>query len=119
MGGTDLEWKLKFPEDNQILMQNYSNNLQQVNNDLLKKQILEKQIFMVSPKKGKLDIEEEGTVELTYRTNLEDEIYDKKGERKLEEQHALETIFSIQNGKTIKLEFKGTTIAPIQSRLII
>jgi len=50
---------------------------------------------------------------------LDDEIYDKKGEKKNEEVHFLRVILHILNGKALQLRFNGKTLAPLQGQLAL
>ena len=81
VGGTDLDWKFKFPNDNQINAEPWADPGEQSEKEAYEKMILEKRIFEVLPRVGNLKPNEKQNLQLIYSPNMEEEIYDKKGNK--------------------------------------
>lgn len=86
--------------------------------------ILEKKIFEVFPRSGTLQPNQKKNIQLIYSPNMEEEIYDKKGNKeptvhflKFKQDHKLRVILHIENGKSVKVLFRGKTLAYLQAQL--
>jgi hypothetical protein len=81
VGGTDLDWKFKFPNDNQINAEPWADPGEQSEKEAYEKMVLEKKIFEVYPRSGNLKPNEKQSLQLIYSPNMDEEIYDKKGNK--------------------------------------
>ncbi len=119
IGGTDLEWKFKIDDNSRYEVIDNPEN--PTNNALIdfNKSIIEKKNFSFKPKKGKLAPNEKQKIQITYHPFQNEEVINSFNERSTEDLHTLKAFIQIQNGKTIKLTFKGKTLSSFQGKLVL
>ena len=119
IGGTDLEWK--FEIDDQARYQ-LSDSTKNPNNNALidfNKSIAERKNFSFRPKKGKLSPNKKQKIQISYHPFYSTEDNNSSNERSSESEHNLNAFIQIQNGKSIKLNFKGKTLSSFQGKLVL
>ena len=119
IGGTDLEWK--FDIDDQARYQLSESTKNPNNNALIdfNKGIAERKNFSFRPKKGKLAPNKKQKIQISYHPFYNAEENNSSNERSSESEHNLNAFIQIQNGKSIKLNFKGKTLSSFQGKLVL
>ena len=97
IGGVPAEWSFKMPNDNEIEMEPWADPGEPTEEQAFERHILEKKIFHIEPKKGKLEPGQQMDVNVYY--------YPK--EVKL---HYLKVFFAITNGKPLIINLQGETL---------
>eukprot|EP00828_Plagiopyla_frontata_P018328 TRINITY_DN2353_c0_g1_i13.p1 TRINITY_DN2353_c0_g1~~TRINITY_DN2353_c0_g1_i13.p1 ORF type:complete len:916 (-),score=111.90 TRINITY_DN2353_c0_g1_i13:56-2803(-) len=123
VGGTDLNWNFKLPSDSQIEVEAWADPGEPTEDEAFEKAILERKIFEIQPKNGKLNPQELVDVELIYSPGNEDDLLlanDKRLEmQQKNEKHFLQVVLQIQNGKPLLLHFQGTQLNPNEGMLVL
>lgn len=97
IGGVQADWSFKMPNDSEIQMEAWADPGIPSQEQAFEKDILEKKIFKIEPKKGSLAPGEQMDLSVMY--------YPKEVKK-----HYLNTIFQIANGKPIAIRFMGETL---------
>lgn len=85
----------------------------------IEKTILERKIFEVIPRQGNLKPNQKQNILLFYSPKMDEEVYDKKGNKEPEHIHELRANFFVQNGQRLYLKFKGRTLAHLQGQMTL
>ena len=104
IGGTELEWYYRL-DDSSKYENNTTAHIHDVSNGSSN--------FIFKPRAGKLAPGEKQKIQIAYKP------LDQLNENDEEVEHKLEGFLQIQNGKTIKLSFKGKTLSSVQGKLVV
>ena len=114
-GGTELEWRIKMEDDAEFDLGRRggatSNGWRSSRND--------DSLFEIYPLSGILQPGERQEILLRYHPRLNDEGYEKNGEKRIEEEHRMKAYMSIMNGKAVEITLMGRTISSIVGKLVM
>ena len=97
VGGVQADWKFKMPNDAEIHMEAWADPGTPTPEQAFEKEILDKKIFEIEPRKGSLAPGEQMDLNVLY--------YPKEVRK-----HHLGIFFQILNGKPISIKFEGETL---------
>ena len=97
VGGVQADWVFKMPNDSEIEMEPWADPGEPSEEQAFEKEILDKQIFTIEPRRGSLAPGEQMDLSVNY--------YPKEVRK-----HHLNIFFQILNGKPLSICFKGETL---------
>ena len=116
-GGTDLEWSIKLESDSEFELNNPTPNLKGISS--WRNQKNQSTLFEIYPQNGILKPGNRQQIRLVYYPSLNDESYEKNGEKRIEEEHRVKAYLSIMNGKIVEITMVGRTISSIVGKLVM
>lgn len=116
-GGTDLEWRIKMENDTIFPLQ--TNNKYKSHQNNWRNICEQEHLFEIFPKNGILKPNEKQKIVLLYHPCLNDESYEKNGEKRIEETHNMKAYLTITNGKSVEITMIGKTISSIIGKLVM
>lgn len=97
VGGVQADWNFKMPNDSEIQMESWADPGTPSQEQAFEKEILDKKIFEIEPRRGSLAPGEQMDLNVLY--------YPKEVRK-----HHLGIFFQIMNGKPLSIKFEGETL---------
>lgn len=97
VGGVQADWNFKMPNDSEIQMEAWADPGTPSQEQAFEKEILDKNIFEIEPRRGSLAPGEQMDLHVLY--------YPKEVRK-----HHLNLFFQIMNGKPLAVKFEGETL---------
>lgn len=115
-GGTELEWSIKMESDSEFEL---SHSPSTKTTSAWRSEKNPHKLFEIAPQNGILSPGGRQQVRLVYHPSLNDETYEKNGEKRIEEEHRMKAYLSIMNGKLVEITLMGRTISSIVGKLVM